>query len=484
MNNLMMGMLAIAAATFTGCSNEEALDQTGNGKSSVENFYMKLQVTSSNISSGSRSHGETTEDGTAEESSIKSGTIWLVDAQGNVAFSKHITAADWDGTNNQTSKPIKVAVTQVTENTPYQVYFLANKDGKLDTNPTMQELTSKKGGEEYAVDNGFVMFNENDKEVKAAENTVKFTKANTSENNPATTGKAIKLDRVTARIDMPTSTSEIVKPVDETVATTSKTHNIEAIKSVDFLSYATFNVANKENMMQTWDDKWEALKLPNDLGTLYQAKEDFGDGYHIGISGNTNPLVFTSTKSYLFENVGDDAENATGIFLKYQATAETTANKDFADGTFYRYDKRVFTSIQDIIDYTDAANPFGTKTAAEVVDEIKGEPNADDPTKYDLTTDEEKITKFRKAYNIEVFEQGMVYYNYLIQDDNYLIKEGGEATVKYAVLRNSIYRLNIKAIYDLGSDTPNTPEIYPNYYLNVEVNVNPWVLVAKDIELR
>ena len=476
MNNLMMGMLAIAAATFTGCSNDEAFDQAGTGKSNVENFYLKLQVMGTNAPS-SRTTGSPTEDGTAEESAIKSGTIWLVDAQGNVAFSKHITAADWDGANNQTSKPIKVAVTQVSENTPYKVYFLANKEGTLTTSPTTQELTSNKGGADYASGNSFVMFNQNDKNVKAAENTVTFKKENTDENNPATPGQAIKLDRVTARIDKPSSVSEINKPADETIASTSKTENIDAIKSVEFQGYAPFNVANKENMEQKWDTNWEVVQLPNDLGSLYQLKTAFGDGYHIGISGNTNPPVFTTEKSYIFENVNDEADKATGIFLKYRATAETTVNKDFADGTFYRYDKQVFTSIEEIIKYADAANPFGEKTAAEVVEEIKGEPSAEDPTKFNLTTDEDKIETFRNAYNIEVFEQGYVYYQYLIEDANHTGK-------KYSVLRNSIYRLNIKAIYDLGSDTPNTPPIYPNYYLNVEVNVNPWVLVDKDIELH
>lgn len=373
-----------------------------------------------------------------------------------------------------------MAVTQVSEGTPYQVYFLANKNGDLTTSPTTQELTSQNGGADHASEtDGFTMFNENDKEVKANQYTVTFTKDNKSEVNPASPTDAIKLDRATARIDMPTSTSTITKPVDETIASTSKTRNIEAIKSVDLVGYAPFNLANKENMEQKWEENWTVMKLPNSLGELYRMKSAFGDGYHIGISGNTTPPVFIADKTYIFENVQneDNAENATGIFLKYQATAETTANKDFADGTFYRYDKRVFTSIQDIIDYTDAANPFGKKTAAQVVEEIKGEPTAEDPTKYNLTTDESKIEAFRHAYNIEVFEQGIVYYQYLIEDANH-------TGMKYSVLRNSIYRLNIKTIYDLGSDTPNTPPIYPNYYLDVEVTVNPWVLVAKDIELH
>lgn len=464
----MMGMLAIAAATFTSCSNDDATG-SATSRNDVGNFYMKLQVTGSN--QGTRTTGAPTEPGTAEESTIKTGTIWLVDGTGEVKFSKHITAADWDGTNNTTTNPIKVAVSQVSEDTPYKVYFLANKEGALKPSPTLQELTSTNGGADYATANSFVMFNQNDKETKADQYVVTFTAANKDAAHPATPASAIKLDRVTARLDNPTSTSNITKDAEKT----DLTENIEAITQVTYQGYAPFNISNKENMEQKWDGNWEIMTLPGTFGSLYLAKAEYGTATNIG----THNDEFTTNKRYIFENVQDeaDADKATGVYLKYKATTSAGANTDFTDGTFYRYDKHVFTSIQDIIRFAGAANPFGSLTADQVVALIKGDADATDPTKFKLTTDETKIEKFRKDYTIEVFEQGMVYYSYLIEDTHHPGK-------KYSVLRNSIYHLNVANIFDLGSDTPNPGPKYPNYYLNVKVTVNPWIFNSINIDLE
>ena len=66
--------------------------------------------------------------------------------------------------------------------------------------------------------------------------------------------------------------------------------------------------------------------------------------------------------------------------------------------------------------------------------------------------------------------------------DNYYVREG-----YYSILRNSIYRLNVDGIYDLGKDVPNGPTpdvIQPNYYMNVTVAINPWVLNSTVIQLK
>lgn len=473
MNQFMMGMLAIATTAFTSCSNEDGL--SGNGptsRESVENFYMKLQITG-NSGNGTRTDGTPTEEGTKEESTIKSGTIWLVAPDGSVKFSKNLSTVDWDDTNNKTSKPIKIAVTQVEEGVKYSVYFLANKNvnaADLKKSPTKQEFTSTNGGLDYASNGSFVMFNQNDKAVKANQYIVEFQAENKNEANPAKSAAPIKLDRVTARIDYPTSVTTINKEENKN----DKTENIEAIKEVNLQSFAPFNVNNKENMMQQWDANWTVMTLPNELGALYCPKSDFTTGRMIAANV---PTQWLDKKTYIFENVQDNTENATGVFLKYKAVAETTANKDFTDGTFYRYDKHVFTSIQDIIDFAGTANPFGSLTADQVVEQIKGEPSTEDPTKINVTTEETKIENFRKTYNIEVFERGEVYYSYYIEDTHH-------ASKKYSVLRNSIYRLHVSNIFDLGSDTPDEPVIQPNYYLNVEVTVSPWILNALNIDLK
>ncbi len=75
-----------------------------------------------------------------------------------------------------------------------------------------------------------------------------------------------------------------------------------------------------------------------------------------------------------------------------------------------------------------------------------------------------------------MFVAGKVYYKYAIEDPSH---------ADYTVLRNSIYRIDVKNIYDLGSDTPNGEDekVLPVYYLNVKVVVNDWVLRAIDVDL-
>lgn len=164
-------------------------------------------------------------------------------------------------------------------------------------------------------------------------------------------------------------------------------------------------------------------------------------------------------------------------------TAKSTA--DFEDGTFYRYDERLYTSIQDIFD--DAAtgaivNPFNLLTVEQVLAKIK------DATTGKLITDEEKLAKFREGYKIEVYREGMMYYRWAISDMAYKPFVESE-THTYSVLRNSIYRLNVTKINEIGKDVPNGPEPNnpdknPNYYMDVTVKINPWVLNTKDIELK
>ena len=98
-----------------------------------------------------------------------------------------------------------------------------------------------------------------------------------------------------------------------------------------------------------------------------------------------------------------------------------------------------------------------------------------------LIEEGEKLTNFRKANNIEVYRAGKMYYRYTIED-SYYVREG-----YYSILRNSIYRMNVNGIYDLCKDVPNGPtpdDIQPNYYMNVIVAINPWVLNSTNIQLK
>ena len=146
-------------------------------------------------------------------------------------------------------------------------------------------------------------------------------------------------------------------------------------------------------------------------------------------------------------------------------------NADFEDGTFYRYNKVIYSRIQDIIDaYKDQKAIFNGQTKDAVVDELKAAKN-------DATDPEAKLDEFRKKYDIEVFNAGKTYYVQKIKDQ-YL-------GVANTIQRNSIYLLNVKNIFNVGAQVPNGgPDDRTLYYLDVEVSVNPWILNNQDVDLK
>lgn len=488
MNLLAMSLVSAAALSFSSCSNND--DLTGGGtQSQADGVYMTLKI------SGTTSHGtrtgvktpNTTENGTPDESTITQGMLYIYDGQ-TCVFRKVITSEMFETKPSQTvagkTKPIKVAVTgAIKTNKDYYVYFLANNTTVTDPLAATSIFTSTTGGTDLATAQNFVMFNQNDGTNAAAHSTVKFTDDNKSSDNPAPAGE-IKLDRVVARIDNPLF-AETAKTVDNAAAGTTK-NVASVVASFTYEGYAASNLNNNSYVMQNWDNKFETLnvKWVEGANKYFQPKESFGALYE-----GKNLDKFGKENTYAFENTTTDVDDATAVYFQVKANltdaAKTTA--DFNDGTFYRYDGRLYTSIQAI--YDDAAtgaisNPFtetGNITSAQVVAMISKDGK--------LTEDEAKLAKFREDYKIEVYREGMMYYRWAISDMAYKPFKESETTHTYSVLRNSIYRLNVTKINEIGKDVPNGPEPddpikNPNFYMNVTVSINPWVLNTKDIELK
>lgn len=488
MNLLVMSLVSAAALSFSSCSSND--DLTGGGtQSQADGVYMTLKI------SGTTSHGtrtgvktpNTTENGTPDESTITQGMLYIYDGQ-TCVFRKVITSEMFETKPSQTvagkTKPIKVAVTgAIKTNKDYYVYFLANNTTVTDPLAATSIFTSTTGGTDLATAQNFVMFNQNDGTNAAAHSTVKFTDDNKSSDNPAPAGE-IKLDRVVARIDNPLF-AETAKTVDNAAAGTTK-NVASVVASFTYEGYAASNLNNNSYVMQNWDNKFETLnvKWVEGANKYFQPKESFGALYE-----GKNLDKFGKENTYAFENTTTDVDDATAVYFQVKANltdaAKTTA--DFNDGTFYRYDGRLYTSIQAI--YDDAAtgaisNPFtetGNITSAQVVAMISKDGK--------LTEDEAKLAKFREDYKIEVYREGMMYYRWAISDMAYKPFKESETTHTYSVLRNSIYRLNVTKINEIGKDVPNGPEPddpikNPNFYMNVTVSINPWVLNTKDIELK
>lgn len=479
MNLLAMSLVSAAALSFSSCSSNDDLTSGAGTQSQADGVYMTLSIAGSN--QGTRTEGTKTDPGIAGESTITEGTLYLYSNKTNkCVFHKVITSAMFDETTPNKTKPIKISVNTVDteDKDTYTVYFMANKTGIDD--PLAADVPfaiSENGGAEYGLTDKskIVMFNQNDNSRKVNHSTVKFTADNNVSTNPAQAG-TVYLDRVVARIDEPTVAATNI------TAAEAKTENVTAtIAGITYQKYAISNVNKNSYIVQKWTDEYKTLNVKwgtTETTKYFQPTSFFGDA-----KAPANLDKFGNVKyNYVFENTTTDAAEATALYFQIKAnlTDEAKVNADFADGTFYRYDKKLYTRIADI--FSDAekgivSNPFtesGTTTAEAVVASIK---NADGT----LIPEGEALNNFRNNNKIEVFRAGSMYYYYPIQDNTY------KTATTFSVLRNSIYQLNVTKISEVGKDIPNGPtpdDNNPNYYMTVQVQVNPWILNTKDIELK
>lgn len=477
MNLLVMSLVSAAALSFTSCSDSE--DLAGNSQNKVDKFYMTLTVQTP-TSNGTRTAQKNPHDASKEESYVTSGTFYLVDANGKIAKSITIDEKAWadakvpqQGNDGKTT--LQIPVENVTAGTKYSVYFLANATSASPLTDVYTSDLANKFAKAYSADNKFAMFNQNDADVKANSHTVVFKSDNKDANSAAKVSSTINIERLTARIDEPKSEAAAIKPyaVDATASDEEKKANanaVKAVKSLKLTSYAISNVANKTNVMQQWADA-TTLSVPTGI-TYFQPTTEFGTKTLLQNYNYFNAVTTDRTqKDYIFENNSSDA--ATSMYFEYtvELSDDYKTNADFEDdGTFYRYNKVIYSRIQDIIDaYKDQKAIFDGKDAKTVVDELKA-------AKADPDS-ETKLDEFRKKYDIEVFNAGKTYYVQKIQDQ-YL-------GVANTIQRNSIYQLNVKNIFNVGAQVPNGgPDDRTLYYLDVEVSVNPWVLNEQSVDLK
>lgn len=493
MNLLVMSLVSAAALSFTSCSSDDDLTNGNAGQAKADGFYMTLTVQSPNASGTRTSVVDPTENATVGEAAITNGTLYLVDDKNNIAFHEDLSGLDWSGDvkgdaskKKDGTKTFEIKVPAVVAGQTYRVYFLAGNHkpaGDMNFAATSNNFftaATKSFASPFADDNNFAMFNQNDADVNGNGYTVKFIQANNNKQNPAkvnytkdgkstTTNAPIKVERVVARIDAPTSNSKVLAEAPANASAALKVAMKDAkekVKSIELTNYAISNLANKSYVMQTWNSSSE-LVIPSDKeGFSYiQPTADFGDNYKYQ-NGGFNTTEATKV-NYVFENNSKTAP--TTMYFEYQIKLDDskfTGPADFTDGTFYRYNNVIYTSFAQIIkDYADVANLFGANMDA---DKMKAELQK-------VINDEDKLAEFRKTYNIEVFKGGKTYYKQVIKDNH----------IAGIIQRNSIYRLTVNNIFNVGAQVPNgTPTENDFYYLNVTVTVNPWVLNEQSVDLQ
>ena len=514
MNLLVMSLVSAAALSFSSCSSNDDLTGGAGTQSQVKGFYMTLAVQTPTSNGTRTSIEETTpkEDATAVEAAVKNGTFYLVDANGAVVFSKTLTGQDWTGaikdqagSQKDGKTTLQIQVENVAAGATYKVYFKAGSTNMDTVEPFTITTGTKKTGVFTAdgikqtftstaafakpcdTDNNFSMFNQNDATTNGNGYTVTFTDANKVETTPAKVmynevESPIKIERVTARVDVPTSTEKLLGeyPANASQALKNAIDDAkEKVSKIELVRYALSNVTNKAYVMQNWNvanNVW-SLAIPTGA-TLSQTKDAFGEKYLLKDGGFK--ALKGAKNDYIFENNKDEA---TAMYFEYKVTLDANKFKnaagelmpaDFQDGTFYRYNNVIYTSFEQIMKaYEDVTGLFEGKTAALLKTELaeaKKEPTAE--TEKSVET---KLSEFRAKYGIEVFNEGKTYYKQVITDNQ---------LSKNVIQRNTIYRLQVNKIFNVGAQVPNG-EIDKNglFYLDVTVTVNPWVLNTQDVEL-
>lgn len=494
MNLLVMSLVSAAALSFTSCSSDDDLTNDKAGQEKVDGFYMNFTVQSPNASGTRTSVINPTEFATADEAAIQKGTLYLVDDKGKIAFQEDLSGLDWSGDvkddaskKKDGNKTFEIQVPQVEAGKTYHVYFLAGSHkpaGGMDFATTSNNFftaATNSFASPFADANDFAMFNQNDADVNGNGYSVKFIKANNNKQNPAkvtytsadgnTTQKdaAIKVERVVARIDAPVNKStQVLASYPENASEALKVAIDDAkdkVANIELVDYAVANLANQSYVMQTWNKN--QLSLPTNTNYTQKATE-FGTEYYY----KDNEFFNNNTVNYVFEN--NSTENPTSMYFEYKVTLKDYSDADFNDndgdnaGTFYRYNNVIYTSFAKIFeDYADVADLFAKGMDA---DKMKAELKK-------VINDDTKLAEFRKTYNIEVFKGGKTYYKQVIKDNHI-----GYAN---AIQRNSIYRLKVNNIFNVGAQVPNgKPTENDFYYLNVTVTVNPWVLNSYDVNLQ
>lgn len=491
MNLLVMSLVSAAALSFTSCSDSEDLANDNAGQEKVDGFYMTLSIQTPKANGTRTSQEErTTNPATEDEAKITTGTFYLYDGD-KCIFKKQITEADWkqktsDKQNTGITNAIKVSVNGVTEGKKYQVYFLAGE--KTSNTPKVDEFTgtytiAENDPTSISLDlakaGSFVMFNQNDaqRHLGGDAATVTFKSENKTATNPAQC-ENIYLDRAAARIDAPNA-ANATKITTGEGDNAPATKNLDLVDNIAYQNYAVSNLNTKTNVMQKWESEYTKFMAPT--GTYVLDYNTYGDKYN-----NNGSLVNfgSATSTYILENSTATLNNATALYLCYKANltdTKDTSDKDFKDGTFYRYDGKIYTSLQQIYNDPTVEYPFvnantGVKVEpAKAVEIIKDE-NGN-------LRDENTLAAFRQKYNIDVYEQGLMYYRVALDDQSYKFSSTG----LYSILRNSIYKMNVNTVYDLGRDVPNGPtpdDKKPNYYMQCTVTVNQWVVSEQPVELK
>lgn len=457
--NLLLAILLLTG--FSSCTNDEKMGSEG--ENTLYETYLSLKFESSQ--QVTRTEGPNAPD--TDGSTITNAVVYLT-KDGKVVSSH---------TANVTN--LKTDVIGVPQGS-YRLYVVANPNSStpnLSTGADINSLISgvtKENAKKGFMDGNFLMatLSNTTNMVANAGTAVTITSAN-GVDNPVHV--AAKVDRIASKVVDKTGEKSVNL---EGEITTIKNSDGSAFfgTTVDFKGYVLVNGNTQFNQIQQWKAGTGSI-----VGTYVNTPSNayyspFTDFAQVDVDPDSKEVTaitdltatgvspFTTGDTFTIENCPPFIENN-----KLTAGAGQTTGviyKAVANGgvTFYYVGGVVYTDLQKVNELS----------------EFQG---------VDLTS--LSIAELR-AKGVRVYQDGVMYYTYFIQDQNYTVSYNGTETKYYNVLRNSVYNLTVNKVTFIGDDVPGGGKVTPEkpnppidpdqVFLDVTVTINPWVLNNIDID--
>lgn len=510
---LSMGMLA-------SCSNEDEIAAGNQGNQQGEAYLMLSLVGSDNGASRTQP-GQGTEEGLSDpdENAINSVMILLADQSGKItSYTPSLTTIEGVRTTERISVGTGTYEVYVIANPPQDDYTAPTTKTALTTTAIIDDISATTMNT-YAGGGSFLMFSacHGTDQTDGVEVTV--SSSNTYD-DPATA--TVQLDRLAAKITYDAD------ELDFEAAQAMFDENT-TLSDVEITGFALVNGATKTYLQQHWSAA--AASSVNEGGTtpytefentlitptvtnnsetdFYNRWDDYStinpdpsrDGWYTDVIDNTvgEDNVFTTGRLYCMENnsgstkencfiedVTDLNGNTTGVLFRAQATIEGS-DENAGENCFYGYEGQYFATLQALA--TEFPSVFGSEEVTDVAAALAAAYNGTAAEGAPIQT----VADFREAYNVRVFEDGIMYYTHYIMDQNYTAANAKGTQVNYhSVMRNTIYGLTVTSVIGIGDDVPGgwnpdvEPEepVVPPTYLRVRCMVNPWVLSSYDVTLQ
>ena len=516
LRNLFLAGLALMS--MTACSNDDDPIKDSPGEKATA--YMQLSVTGV-PTHATKTDGKKEEDASTAESKVTKLTVYLCNPSSYQVLETIDVTAFKGGSGNPVSYETEKfrITTSVSTNpstpTKFAVFVLANDDGGMFSPATDITQTTKDGitGENiiknnFAKADNFIMFNYCNGKDLVPKYTVDISTACTWD-NPAQC-KNINLDRLAVKIRSKQKSPGFTLDNSENKFNIKKFggsfHTVLA-DHVTLKGFKLVNGATKVNLLQMWKEDASnngVHPFHNTLLTPYMAAGDNTSGsafynnflkfrtitkdgsvYKTVIDNYASVGYYNDSPSnptgdiYCLENSSEGSGstlygNTTGLIYQFQVSGITDSDNKAGNNCFYDYNGTLYVSLA-AIEANDAT--VFTRVGGSITDAGNL-----------LTANND--SEFRTKYGIKVYRDGIMYYTYMIKDQNYV---NNSDKPYYAVMRNTIYDLTVKSLTNIGTDVPGgwNPETEPDQpldtkkvYMLVEVKVKPWVLSEEEITLK